>query len=110
MNGSYADTSFLEGDYEDGGEAINLNNGQSSPDTASYAEFYDDIRVIGGDAPGGVGGNALHGKLSNSSSGMCHQLIINSVEAVFSFQNSQWFWYYSNHLRRKFPRRCWHKR
>eukprot|EP00571_Detonula_confervacea_P012972 CAMPEP_0172305388 /NCGR_PEP_ID=MMETSP1058-20130122/6691_1 /TAXON_ID=83371 /ORGANISM="Detonula confervacea, Strain CCMP 353" /LENGTH=1217 /DNA_ID=CAMNT_0013016979 /DNA_START=73 /DNA_END=3723 /DNA_ORIENTATION=+ len=60
VNGSYADTSFLEGEYEDGGEGIHVNNGQSSPETASYAEFYDDIYVIGGDAPNGVGGNALH--------------------------------------------------
>ena len=56
MNGSYADTSFIEGGCEDGGEAIHVNNGQSSPETASYAEFYDGIYVIGGDAPGGVGG------------------------------------------------------
>lgn len=60
VNGSYANTSFLEGDYENGGEAIHVNNGQSSPETASYAEFYDGIRVMGGDAPAGVGGNALH--------------------------------------------------
>lgn len=63
VNGSYADTSFLEGDYEDGGEGIHMNNGQSNPETASQAEFYQGIKVFGGDAPGGVGGDALHGKL-----------------------------------------------
>ena len=62
LNGSYADPSFLEGDYEDGGEGIHVNNGQSSSETASRAEFYDGINVIGGDAPVGIGGNALHGK------------------------------------------------
>ncbi len=57
VNGSYA-----EGGYEGGGgEAIQLNNGQSTVETASYAEFYDGINVIGGNAPGpdGIGGNAL---------------------------------------------------
>lgn len=39
-----------------------MNNGQSSPETASKAEFYDGIYVIGGDAPVGIGGNALHGE------------------------------------------------
>ena len=34
--------------------------GQSSPDTASFGYFYDGISVVGGDAPKGVGGNALH--------------------------------------------------
>jgi len=62
VNGSYADTSFIEGDYEDGGEGIHVNNGQSSPETASRAEFYEGIQVLGGDAPSGVGGNALHGE------------------------------------------------
>lgn len=37
VNGSYADPSYLEGDYEDGGEAIHVNNGQSGPETARYA-------------------------------------------------------------------------
>lgn len=60
VNGSYADTSLLEGECVDGGEAIHVNNGQSGTETASYAEFYDGIHVIGGDAPDGVGGNALH--------------------------------------------------
>ena len=64
VNGSYADSSFVEGEYEDGGEAIHVNNGQSSPETASKAEFYDGIYVIGGDAPVGIGGNALHGEFS----------------------------------------------
>lgn len=62
VNGSYADTAFIEGDYEDGGEGIHVNNGQSSPETASRAEFYEGIQVLGGDAPSGVGGNALHGE------------------------------------------------
>ena len=62
MNGSFADTAFIEGDNEDGGEGIHVNNGQSSPDTASRAEFYEEIQVLGGDAPSGVGGNALHGE------------------------------------------------
>ena len=56
VNGSYADSSFIEGEYEDGGEGIHLNNGQSTTDTASYAEFYDGMFVVGGDAPCGVGG------------------------------------------------------
>ena len=58
MNGSYADTSFIEGDHEDGGDGIHVINSQSqsSPETASRAEFYDGIYVIGGDAPIGVGG------------------------------------------------------
>lgn len=56
VNGSYADASFIEGEYEDGGDAIHLNNGQSGPETASKAEFYDGVHVIGGDAPVGVGG------------------------------------------------------
>ena len=43
-----------------GGEAIEMYNGQSSPDTASVGYFYDGISVVGGDAPNGVGGNALH--------------------------------------------------
>ena len=53
MNGSYAE---LDSECTDGGDAIHVNNGQSSPETASYAEFYDGMYVIGGDAPGGVGG------------------------------------------------------
>lgn len=60
VNGSFADISLLEGECIDGGDAIHVNNGQSSPETASHAEFYDGIYVIGGDAPGGVGGNALY--------------------------------------------------
>ena len=57
VNGSYADISLLDGDsIIDGGDAIHVNNGQSSPETASYAEFDAGIYVIGGDAPGGVGG------------------------------------------------------
>lgn len=56
INGSYADSSLIEGDYIHGGDAIHVNNGQSLPDTASYAEFYDGILVIGGNAPAGVGG------------------------------------------------------
>ena len=50
-------------DNADGGEAIEMYNGQSTPDTASFGYFYDGIDVIGGDdALGGVGGTALHGK------------------------------------------------
>jgi len=60
VTGSYADPSLIEGEHVDGGEAIHLNNGQSSPKTASHAEFYDGIQVIGGDAPSGFGGNAFH--------------------------------------------------
>ena len=56
MNGSYADTSFSEGDNDNGGEAIHVNNGQYSPETAISTEFYEGIHVIGGDAPCGVGG------------------------------------------------------
>jgi len=52
--------SLATGDNIDGGEAIEMYNGQYSPKTASYAYFYDGINVIGGDAPNGVGGNALH--------------------------------------------------
>jgi len=57
VNGSYAGRGYEGG----GGEAIQLSNGQSTVETASYAEFYDGINVIGGDAPGpdGMGGNAL---------------------------------------------------
>lgn len=40
-----------------GGEAIQLNNGQSSPETAGYGEFYDEIKVLGGH--GRIGGDAL---------------------------------------------------
>ena len=59
MNGSYADDAFLEGEYEHGGEGIHVNNGQASPETASYAEFYDGMFIIGGDAPCGAGGEQL---------------------------------------------------
>lgn len=48
-------------DDTDGGEAIEIYNGQSSPETASYAHFYDGINVIGGDAQAnGAGGSAIH--------------------------------------------------
>ncbi|EJK47381.1 hypothetical protein THAOC_33900, partial [Thalassiosira oceanica] len=57
--GSYADTSYVEGDYENGGDAIHLNNGQSGSDTGSTGEFRAGINVMGGNAPGGVGGDAL---------------------------------------------------
>ncbi|KAL7546334.1 hypothetical protein ACHAWF_009662 [Thalassiosira exigua] len=43
-----------------GGEAVEIYNGQSGPETASIAYFYDGTEVIGGDATIGVGGNALH--------------------------------------------------
>lgn len=52
--------SLATGDNTDGGEAIEMYNGQYSPKTASFGYFYDGINVIGGDAPIGVGGNALH--------------------------------------------------
>lgn len=42
-----------------GGEAVQLNNGQSSTDTAGYAEFYDGVKIVGGDAIDGVGGDSL---------------------------------------------------
>lgn len=58
--GSHASTTG--GDNSDGEEAIEMFNGQSTPKTASVAYFYDGINVIGGDAPNGVGGKALHGK------------------------------------------------
>lgn len=54
--GSVAGPEFEDG----GGEAIHVFNGQSSAKTASRAEFYDGILVIGGDAPQGIGGNALY--------------------------------------------------
>jgi hypothetical protein len=44
-------------DFDEGGEGIHLSNGQSSPQTAGYGEFYDGIRVIGGN--GRIGGSAL---------------------------------------------------
>ena len=51
-------------DGRDGGEAIEIYNGQSDPETASVGYFYDGMTVIGGDAitkdKNGVGGNALH--------------------------------------------------
>ena len=37
-------------DNADGGEAIEMYNGQSTPDTASSGYFYDGIDVVGGDA------------------------------------------------------------
>eukprot|EP00956_Cyclotella_meneghiniana_P008744 scaffold11945_cov59-Cyclotella_meneghiniana.AAC.5 len=40
-----------------GGDAIHLNNGQSNKLTAGFGEFFDDIRVIGGN--GRTGGDAL---------------------------------------------------
>ncbi|KAL7510155.1 hypothetical protein ACHAXN_007239 [Cyclotella atomus] len=43
----------------DGGTAIQLNNGQSSSATAGYAQFYDGVQVVGGDASSGIGGDAL---------------------------------------------------
>jgi hypothetical protein len=43
--------------FDEGGEGIHLSNGQSSPQTAGYGEFYDGIRVIGGN--GRIGGSAL---------------------------------------------------
>ncbi|KAL7552072.1 hypothetical protein ACHAWF_015324, partial [Thalassiosira exigua] len=59
VNGSYADPAFLEGDCENGGDAIHINNGQNGPETASKARFHSGVHVIGGDAPEGLGGDAL---------------------------------------------------
>mmetsp|Transcript_11177 Transcript_11177/g.21725 ORF Transcript_11177/g.21725 Transcript_11177/m.21725 type:complete len:346 (+) Transcript_11177:137-1174(+) len=56
VNGSYAETGYADG----GGEGIHLFNGQSSVATASYAEFYRGFSVHGGDAPDGIGGDALY--------------------------------------------------
>jgi hypothetical protein len=42
-----------------GGSAIQLNNGQSSAATGGYAQFYDGVKISGGDASNGVGGDAL---------------------------------------------------
>jgi len=51
-------------DGRDGGEAIEIYNGQSGPETASVGYFYDGMTVIGGDAitkdKNSVGGTALH--------------------------------------------------
>ena len=44
---------------KDGGIAIQLNNGQSTSETAGYAEFYEGVKVIGGDATDGNGGDAF---------------------------------------------------
>lgn len=44
-------------DFDSGGEGIQLNNGQSSPETAGYAEFYEGVKVKGG--KGRIGGDAL---------------------------------------------------
>ncbi len=56
VNGSFAEKGYPDG----GGEGIHLFNGQSSVATASYAEFYDGFSVHGGDAPDGIGGDALY--------------------------------------------------
>ena len=42
-----------------GGVAIQLNNGQSTSETAGYAEFYEGVKVVGGDATDGTGGDAF---------------------------------------------------
>eukprot|EP00985_Skeletonema_marinoi_P017904 scaffold9914_cov142-Skeletonema_marinoi.AAC.1 len=60
INGSYADPSFLEGEYADGGDGLHINNGQSSDVTGSKGSFFDGVVIVGGDAPIGVGGNALY--------------------------------------------------
>lgn len=44
----------------DGGDAIEMYNGQSTPESASFGYFYEGISVIGGHSSTGVGGNALH--------------------------------------------------
>ncbi|KAL7521361.1 hypothetical protein ACHAWX_006029 [Stephanocyclus meneghinianus] len=53
VQGSFADENTDFG----GGAAIQLNNGQSSTETAGYGEFYSGIKVLGGH--GRIGGDAL---------------------------------------------------
>ncbi|KAL3786229.1 hypothetical protein HJC23_002480 [Cyclotella cryptica] len=53
VQGSFADENLDFG----GGAGIQLNNGQSSTETAGYGEFYSGIRVLGG--RGHIGGDAL---------------------------------------------------
>lgn len=60
INGSYADPALLEGEYENGGDGLHINNGQSSELTGSKGSFYDGVVIVGGNAPIGVGGNALY--------------------------------------------------
>ena len=60
INGSYADPSFLEGENENGGDGVHINNGQASDETGSKGMFYNGVAILGGDAPVGVGGNALY--------------------------------------------------
>lgn len=61
INGSYADPlAFLEGENENGGDGLHINNGQSSDVTGSKGAFYDGVSILGGGAPAGVGGNALY--------------------------------------------------
>lgn len=60
INGSYADPSFLEGEYENGGDGLHINNGQSSELTGSKGSFFNSVAIVGGDSPIGVGGNALY--------------------------------------------------
>lgn len=42
-----------------GGDAIQLNNGQSSTETSGYGEFYDGVKIVGGNATDGTAGDAL---------------------------------------------------
>ena len=49
--------SNVSDNFSGGGDGIQLNNGQSSPETAGYGEFYDGVKVIGGN--GRIGGDAL---------------------------------------------------
>ena len=44
-------------DIDEGGDGIQLNNGQSSTETAGYGEFYDGTMILGG--KGRIGGDAL---------------------------------------------------
>lgn len=60
VNGSYADSSLLEGEYVNGGDALHINNGQATEQTGSKGAFYGNVTIIGGNAPLGVGGNALY--------------------------------------------------
>jgi hypothetical protein len=49
--------SNVDENFDGGGEGIQLSNGQSSTDTAGYGEFYDGVKIMGGN--GRIGGDAL---------------------------------------------------
>ena len=49
---------------ENGGHAVEMYNGQSTPETASFGYYFEGMTIVGGGATyggGGVGGNALYG-------------------------------------------------